>query len=453
MAEAAPAARSADDDLCIALCMGLPPPFNGLCMAACIGSDADLVPQEEGHEASATISVPMDYPCTPETVVVAPSQSCWSGGLEAISAVSGCDGADTTVNGEDLQWKFGMDPNTICSELWFEAPEELTDQWPTAVWDFDAPEFAWVYMRVGYNEFEEVERCEPSRTPEGVAGDGSPRTFAVAALRPFAAFELVSTDTGVAGSDQTSATVRVFVGLMNHFSFFYPGDEGDGPWTTADLPVEMWDETTGTMTGRGTLANWWLTLTKSTSTSIEWTDPVDGPSRHSAVYPCEPGDHPAWSEYGGSYEGAENDSSPGLPASPLCFSNPMSADLGASTMYSLLGNVIWGEACVTVDSSDYTEVGAARAAFALLFGERVFIEHSVEFYGLPGWNYENHGAAHAVSRRFCVRLRDLRPVEGMRRMMAAFRGSFEGTWLFRDFDTAQLVVAAAQPPASGACAC
>ncbi len=451
------------------------------CMAVwCPETDYEVVPGEsptEWDDEVETVDCPDLDDCEPVVVAMAPSDStdfvnevpedtdryAYCGDFAEVQGLV-FSKADAAARVGDLAQVNGE------HYTWFSAPAALTTFWSSPNWAFDHPSCSWLYMAVGYDAANPLPSFLDCRPPVGFDRDFYPYSFAVSALMPYAAYEVVSVDEPVHEVDanrdgipeNTVACVRIlrvryWVGLMNHFSVFLTPDNTrnenppDRRFTTADLPASAWDNTPGAVYDRGELATLYTQVMRSSRVTLSWEQ--GGRVRSSSRrYSCRPDED--LTAYGLSYRDGQ-----GGP-SPLCFSDPevWEQDNGndadgdtdrAGDMVSYLGNVVWGDACLVVPRSGYDYDATIKNGFEAVFGRHVKLTFTAAYYGPLG---EGAGGANPdggdhpiqIKRYFCLRARDLQRTWQVYDTVSKLRGTPEGAWLFRSFDAARLGDAASK---------
>lgn len=423
--------------------MLLPPPFNLLCLQACEGSDYQIVvhPEEDGTgQWPGSGDIDLDD-CEPLTV----TQRV----IDTLSAEFGTwfvtfDWCESWLVVDDVaavRTPRGDPAARIVEDVSILAPADLRATWPSSDWRFDDPAFEWVYLRVGWDPLNPI-ACPPMVDP---ADRYWLRSYAVSALKPYVAYDVSRIDPGPNGdSEKVGIRVRYWAGLLHHFSFFLPSDNRNKTELhIQDLPPEVWDNTAGDITGRGTLVKWWMSFIKSLSVAVRWDDArsdAEFGSTTGVTYECDPRENVEAALYGDTYE--EPDGSP----TALCFSSHQAFDVGSDEMTSFLGHAVWGEVCFLVKPRDI-ESGAAFNAligegFDALFGGHVKLGFQVEFYGLDGDGWVGK-APHYVRREFCLGSADLRTVDAIADEVDSFRSTSHGRWVFRGSDAARLRESAA----------
>lgn len=435
-------------------CMLLPPPLNFACLVACQGLDYDLnsVPEDEepgGWPGSEDIDLDdcQDLTVTKRVIdSLAAEFGTW------FVAFDWC-GDWLVVDDVLAVHTLRTDPAArIFVDAAISAPADLLATWPSSGWRFDDPAFDWVYLRVGYDPTNR-DQCNPMVDPQTRYWL---RTFVVSALRPYVAYSIARIDAGPNGdSEKVGIRIRYWAGIMNHTSFFLPTDNrNQEELTVRDLPPEVWDESTGEITGLGTLATWWMKFIRRVTIGIRWED--DGSSHEftsstSVTYSCDPRENVNAALHGNSYE-AGSDGSP----SALCFSSHRAFDAGSDEMTSYLGHTAWGEVCLLVkpsslDSGDDVTALVAEG-FLALFGNHVKVGFQVDFYGQDGsTRFDNE--PHFLRREFCLRSDDLVEVNRLADEVDSFRSTASGRWMFRSFDAERLRESAAAARDLGDCTC
>ncbi len=333
------------------------------------------------------------------------------------------------------------------------APAELLATWPSFASVFDLPGFRWRYHEISH------ETCQRDFGWSPVAGA---KLWLVQALQPYVAYRLV----GFGGVGETCEDnrlraffrVQFWVGLINHFAVFAPADTAasTGPYAIGDLPEWLYsDRGYAKLGGRVAAFGQW---TRGVAVKIQWDGGAEGKQKATAIYPCDsrfedmevtyndagavtaPCTY-ARQERGGSsdfyatacafndpaaYEDAEVEGREDLPNADLI--EPVDLE-NFTRAVSMFGLVVRAQvrAQTLADGSQYTISQLWDQAFDYAFGERQYIEYTLQFDGADG-------VLHTGTSTFCLSQDDLVPVEDVVRQVTQARQTEEGKYMFQSQD-------------------
>ncbi len=454
--------------------------------AAASSSCGSITFEHAGGESTFPIPCPPIecIPCPEGVVVTEAVNSGMYTGRESVSVgdVPECgtavlDGVDRPNPGESFVAAEAWEVEARRSGFHQRAPLRLRTGW-SSTFPFDTPGFEWIYLQTGgsnqnrtadgYPDYWDSGMCDAPAysTDPAMASFGAVSSFAVMGLRPYAVYEIVRADpvTGLEDGVVTlcahNIQVRVWCGISHHFSFFLSPDSYYSPrgvYGTADLPPAVWYEapvpSLSKVPSRGTLVQWFLRLVHSVTFTIRWQPPGATAKASEVRYTCNPLASTRGSS-ANSYADAAGD-----PTS-LCFSNPGTMDSAVANladgelMSAFLGHVVSGEVCLFQDGGVVDEQAAARDAFAALFGERVELQCTPEWFGVggdgqalplePAATGTRLGPPHVATVDVCLRAADVVPVFTEIANINALRQTPEGRWVFRNTDVNSLEAAAVE---------
>lgn len=316
----------------------------------------------------------------------------------------------------------------------FTAPSMLIQDWPQFLGYFDDPEFEWIYLRASYDP--DYSRCVPPATVNSSLYQRWNHAHLVSALRPYCAY---ATNTSEEDS-YTHVRVRIWVGLMHHFSYFLPTSFTDlGPYQIANIPV-VWSNSPspGLVSQRGTFADFWLKQLESLYCGV-WAERGFG---RGELYDCDP------SRVSNASTSSRYANSTGAPTR-FCFSNQAAFTDSSTEMTSFLGESLWGEVCFNVLTHDLDLRALAEEAFETLFGRHVKLGYRATFW----YAGNNPNSPYVVERYLCRAAADLEPVEALVARGEAKRNTSQGRWLYREWDLNRLTASAQEFAGRDPCAC
>lgn len=363
------------------------------------------------------------------------------------------DGA--AVNGVEVDLASADDPaNVEHEDVWFTTPPDLADFWSTA-FPFSDPTMSWVYAHVGSNADIHCQSIFEPYLPYLMEGG-----YLVCGLMPYAAYQVISRSRSALYS---TYRVRLWTGLMHHFSFFLPPPaywDHSSRWGTATFlnyvdsaGNDAWNEPAGRVDAKGRFVDMFTSLTERVTFGVFYdAGGSAGEDSFLNVYSCDPTENYVAS---GSWPGTTYQAVDGFgnllgTTNRNCFSDPFAYDTG-TRMTSFLGTSVEGEVCIFANDGHFVPSGLqlARKAFEILFGEAVTVS-----FELKGQGFSASAPAFTVNRWFRLTANDLVPAAALIAQVNALRTTPEGRYLFRDYDLSRLQAAASAPPPDDTeCAC
>lgn len=329
---------------------------------------------------------------------------------------------------------------------WGAAPEQLKALWPEFVDYFDDKSCVWMYMAVSHHTDVEAGFCIPHNNlseQDPVLKTEQNPAFLVSGIMPYLLYDikelsLQKTCTG----DKVSIIIRYFAGMINHFSFFASYEDKES-YLISDLPADVFDANSQTVSLIGNRVDYWLRLSQGLIVSIEL--PFTNKTQY---YPCNPQNirqdpDLVWNlglKYAFSDVDILNnptlDSIAGDPT-PFCFSDQVVTD---EEMRSLLGVSAVAEMCFVVEPEELRDLeGLIMAGCVKLFGNKIILNQQVSYFPSPIFEQNFVTSAEKLSARIVVDARSLKPFSDIYRKISALRQTPQGKWLFRTADIDRIV--------------
>ncbi len=315
------------------------------------------------------------------------------------------------------------------------APSGLRADWPTMPFDlrvnegFCHTQISWLYMRP-YVSSESA--CNPVLNP--AATDELHPPYLVSGVVPYAVCK-TSSRMYVASGDYTIVRARVYLGMLNHCSYFV--QSSGAPWNASDLDqVGEWDNNVGEA-AKGALARVWLSFFnkveyKITVVTADQVGPGEVAWQGVKTYTCSAADMPNAASYDDSYEDLVNHPNQHNPT-PLAFSHPTADD---DEMSAYLSFVTYVEGCVClpgdVQSGSFdTDEAYEEIWRGLIRAARV--EQTLTWVGPSGTN--------TVTRNFRLTAKNMTSFGNLRVAHERIRPGAPSRWLLRNVDYERLGVA------------
>lgn len=344
----------------------------------------------------------------------------------------------------------GTDPaNAVHPSVWVTTPPDLANYWSTS-FPFDNALCQWVYVNVGRQQDPECKPWCQGGEWLGFVGEGA---YLVSGLIPYAAYKIVAESSS---SYVRQYRVRVWVGLMHHFSFFVPPSDytdHSSRWgvdvieTYANDEGSPWDPVNERVSARGWFAGMFLSLTDGLRTEVTYQSHLGETRWVPVVYGCDAeGNVNRYYPYEVAYAAGTSGEPTGL-----CFSDPWAFEETEDETCAYLGASIWGEVCVTSSPDEPRPFSRAIAqqAFALLFpaGE-VTVAWKLAFMAK---DFSGNAQDSEVTRWFTLNARDVVQVDSLIEKVNTLRSTPEGRYVVRNWDVNRLEDAAAAASVGESC--